>query len=102
MYFCASNVIRIDGTAIRVPRTVNFPHSIDSEVIGEAAIIGSVLDLGVKVRIKANMNSFQLKMKLNRVTEAKAGATVGNTILISVPNVLHPSITAASSISSGT
>src|SRR3712207_2477043 len=63
--------------------------------------IGAVAET-VAVRLTANMNSFQLKMKQMRLVAAIPGIAIGATIEASTRTIPAPSTCAASRISLGT
>jgi len=75
-------------------------HNGEPVCVSPAINIGNVCAL-LKVKNKANNNSFQENMKQNTATVAKEGAASGRTTLRRTPNTEQPSIIADSSTSLG-
>jgi hypothetical protein len=90
----------ISGTVIKVEAAAICPHITPLAEIRLLARIGNVKAF-LEVITSAMINSFQLNIKTSIAVEAIAGAVSGKMILNNTPNLLHPSMSALSSISAG-
>src|SRR5262249_39593728 len=102
MYFCAIIVKMSTGITVRMPTAAALFHAIGLSTVSRAeAAIGIVSRFVELMMYRPTRNSFQTKMTPKMAATIMPGRASGSSTKQSTLALLHPSTSAASSISSG-